>query len=98
MNIFSAFQTEMSNQHNTESSGEKYVLFNLFAFEKHINVVKNLKKLLFQGNHPNTYTLTKAMAESVVLEYCQSTPTAIVRPSIGKQFCKKLKDGINKSH
>ncbi|KAJ9591141.1 hypothetical protein L9F63_002296, partial [Diploptera punctata] len=35
-----------------------------------------------QGKHPNTYTLTKAMAEWVVAEQADDLPAAIVRPSI----------------
>ncbi|CAH1107706.1 unnamed protein product [Psylliodes chrysocephalus] len=38
------------------------------------------KKLL--GNHPNTYTLTKALGEKIVLKYSEKIPSAIVRPSI----------------
>ncbi|KAG8267568.1 hypothetical protein J6590_048187 [Homalodisca vitripennis] len=38
--------------------------------------------LMDHGNHPNTYTLTKAMAEWVVHEQADSYPAAIVRPSI----------------
>lgn len=37
-----------------------------------------------QRKHPNTYTVTKAMAEWVVAEYCDDIAAAIVRPSIGK--------------
>ncbi|GJQ85954.1 hypothetical protein Trydic_g21802 [Trypoxylus dichotomus] len=35
-----------------------------------------------KGQHPNTYTLTKSMAEYIVLEYSGKLPVAIVRPSI----------------
>ncbi|XP_063220031.1 putative fatty acyl-CoA reductase CG5065 [Bacillus rossius redtenbacheri] len=35
-----------------------------------------------RGKHPNTYTLTKAMAEWIVSEQTNNMPTAIVRPSI----------------
>ncbi|KAJ8958520.1 hypothetical protein NQ318_002314 [Aromia moschata] len=38
------------------------------------------KKLL--RKHPNTYTLTKAMAEYIVLENSAVIPSAVVRPSI----------------
>lgn len=31
---------------------------------------------------PNTYTFTKAIAESLIVEECGSLPCAIVRPSI----------------
>lgn len=41
-----------------------------------------------QGNHPNTYTMTKAMAEWVVAEQVDDIPAAIVRPSIGKIRCQ----------
>lgn len=34
------------------------------------------------GSRPNTYTYTKAMAESLLLEEAQGLPIAIVRPSI----------------
>lgn len=37
-----------------------------------------------RGNHPNTYTLTKALAESIVNEHAKDIPVCIVRPSIGK--------------
>ncbi|XP_071440782.1 putative fatty acyl-CoA reductase CG5065 [Hetaerina americana] len=36
----------------------------------------------FIGGHPNTYTFTKALAESIVAEEAQGLPAAIVRPSI----------------
>lgn len=34
------------------------------------------------GNHPNTYTFAKSLAEQLVLEHSGNIPTAIVRPSI----------------
>jgi alcohol-forming fatty acyl-CoA reductase len=36
----------------------------------------------FQKHHPNTYTLTKQMAEQIVVEYHDRLPLCIVRPSI----------------
>lgn len=36
----------------------------------------------FQKHHPNTYTLTKQMAEQIVLDYHKKLPISIVRPSI----------------
>lgn len=36
------------------------------------------------GNRPNTYTFTKALAESMLLKEAGNLPVAIVRPSIGK--------------
>lgn len=36
----------------------------------------------FQKRHPNTYTLTKHMAEQIVLDYNDVLPLCIVRPSI----------------
>lgn len=35
-----------------------------------------------QGAHPNTYTLTKAMAEQIAADYHHRLPICIVRPSI----------------
>ncbi|XP_065083365.1 putative fatty acyl-CoA reductase CG5065 [Ochlerotatus camptorhynchus] len=35
-----------------------------------------------QGTHPNTYTLTKSIAEQLVSEYSSQLPICIVRPSI----------------
>lgn len=35
-----------------------------------------------QLSHPNTYTLTKSMAEQIVADYSQTLPLCIVRPSI----------------
>ncbi|XP_039450326.1 putative fatty acyl-CoA reductase CG5065 [Culex pipiens pallens] len=35
-----------------------------------------------QGTHPNTYTLTKSIAEQLVSEYSNQLPICIVRPSI----------------
>ncbi|CAG9860930.1 unnamed protein product [Phyllotreta striolata] len=34
------------------------------------------------GNHPNTYTFTKAVGEEIVEKYSRKIPCAIVRPSI----------------
>jgi alcohol-forming fatty acyl-CoA reductase len=36
----------------------------------------------FQKKHPNTYTLTKHMAEQIVNDYKDKLPISIVRPSI----------------
>jgi hypothetical protein len=36
------------------------------------------------GNRPNTYTFTKALAESMLLKEAGNLPVAIVRPSIGE--------------
>jgi len=38
------------------------------------------KKLI--GKHPNTYTLTKGLAEQIVMSKGSGLPIAIVRPSI----------------
>lgn len=35
-----------------------------------------------QFKHPNTYTLTKSMAEQLVFDYNDKLPICIVRPSI----------------
>ncbi|CAO1390836.1 unnamed protein product [Diamesa tonsa] len=36
----------------------------------------------FKTKHPNTYTLTKSMAEQLVVDYHEKLPICIVRPSI----------------
>ena len=36
------------------------------------------------GKHPNTYTVTKAIAEHIVSTQASDLPVCIVRPSIGK--------------
>lgn len=57
-----------------------------YAFSQHLlNVL--LKHfwnsvLLFQGQHPNTYTITKSMAEQMTIQYHHKLPITIVRPSI----------------
>lgn len=43
------------------------------------------------GNRPNTYTFTKALAESMLLKEAGNLPVAIVRPSIGKLQHKHAK-------
>ena len=37
---------------------------------------------LSRGEHPTTYTFSKALAEQVLLDKGQSLPLAIIRPSI----------------
>ena len=39
------------------------------------------------GEHPNTYTFTKQLAENLILKEMTGLPTGIVRPSIGKCLC-----------
>ena len=36
----------------------------------------------FKIKHPNTYTLTKSIAEQLVVDYHEKLPICIVRPSI----------------
>lgn len=36
------------------------------------------------GNHPNTYTFTKALAEHEVAEGFEKFPAVVVRPSMSK--------------
>lgn len=47
-----------------------------------MNFVNNF---LLQGEHPNPYTLTKALAESIVYSHT-NLPVCIIRPSIGKSI------------
>lgn len=52
------------------------------VFFKNWNEISDYYYLLFQGPHPNTYTLTKSIAEQIVLTYSNKLPISIVRPSI----------------
>lgn len=38
------------------------------------------------GPHPNCYTFSKRLAESVVEDEYENLPAVIVRPSIGKEY------------
>lgn len=40
-----------------------------------------MRKIL-QGSHPNTYTLTKSIAEQIAADYHHRLPICIIRPSI----------------
>jgi nucleoside-diphosphate-sugar epimerase len=46
------------------------------------------KNILFRiiDRRPNTYTFTKSLAESVVVDYSKDLPCVILRPSIGTVF------------
>lgn len=54
---------------------------------KHLSpdLVEHLGAAIVAKDHPNTYTVTKAMAESLVSEEAENLPISIVRPSIGEQ-------------
>jgi fatty acyl-CoA reductase len=39
-------------------------------------------RLLVRTGHPNSYTLTKAIAERLLLESCGTIPVSVVRPSV----------------
>ncbi|CAB0014994.1 unnamed protein product [Nesidiocoris tenuis] len=51
---------------------------------KHLSpdLVEHLGEAITAKEHPNTYTVTKAMAESIVAEEAENLPISIVRPSI----------------
>jgi len=46
-------------------------------------IMDNLTPIL-QGDYPNTYTYTKALAEDVVLRESGDLPLSIFRPSVSK--------------
>lgn len=62
--------------------------------QKYANWIINLQLTpSLIGNRPNTYTFTKALAESMLLKEAGNLPVAIVRPSIGEftlHNCQKL--------
>lgn len=43
------------------------------------------------GNHSNSYTITKHMAEHEIKKLEQEVPCAIVRPSMSEYFITKIK-------
>lgn len=45
-------------------------------------MISSITPKLLSDSHPNTYTYTKALAESLLVDECGSLPVAIVRPSI----------------
>jgi len=47
----------------------------------------------FLGGHPNTYTLTKSLAEQVVKDYSQYFPVVIARPSVVMNSLKEPIEG-----
>ncbi|KAF6210890.1 hypothetical protein GE061_014002 [Apolygus lucorum] len=51
---------------------------------KHLSpdLVEHLGEAIIAKDHPNTYTVTKAMAEALVSEEAENLPISIVRPSI----------------
>lgn len=51
------------------------------CFPYNSSSIKNLHRIL-QGSHPNTYTLTKSIAEQIAADYHHRLPICIVRPSI----------------
>lgn len=48
----------------------------------------NVKELI--GEHPNTYTFTKQLAENLIVKEMTGYPAGIVRPSVGRTFGKIL--------
>ena len=62
------------------------VQFDVETFIKCVNTlptpVVDSIALSLQGAHPNTYTITKAMAEQVAADYHNKLPICILRPSI----------------
>lgn len=44
------------------------------------------------GRHPNTYTFTKQLAETIIHNEMANLPVGIVRPSVGKYFMRNLSD------
>jgi hypothetical protein len=64
------------NDDDSETSLTSYFNVNLFLF---LQLTPSLI-----GNRPNTYTFTKALAESMLLKEAGNLPVAIVRPSIGE--------------
>ena len=58
---------------------------------KHLSedLVEHMATALIKQNHPNTYTITKNMAETIVAQNSNQIPVGILRPSIGKMANRK---------
>lgn len=79
--IQSPLPTNSANQHKLNLTFVPSP--NLWLMIPYVNVILQLTPSLI-GNRPNTYTFTKALAESMLLKEAGNLPVAIVRPSIGE--------------
>lgn len=72
------------------SSHDPYEMMKLAENDKEWeNLNTRPEWLHFLGEHPNTYTFTKQLAENLVMKEMAGYPAAIVRPSVGRYFLKK---------
>lgn len=63
------------------------LVFDIFYDNDSMHCIFNLFLICrLIGSRPNTYTFTKALAETMLLKESGNLPVAIVRPSIGKQI------------
>lgn len=71
------------------------IVFHMVCFKLNFLSVMKQKLLLYFyrliGDRPNTYTFTKALAETMLLKESGNLPVAIVRPSIGMCFKRSNK-------
>ncbi|KAJ6637081.1 putative fatty acyl-CoA reductase [Pseudolycoriella hygida] len=78
--------TNPCRDHVEETVYPPKVQFDTDSFIKCVNIlpseVVNSIAVSLQGAHPNTYTLTKSIAEQIAADYHHRLPICIVRPSI----------------
>jgi long-chain acyl-CoA synthetase len=108
-----AESTEVTNELREQARGKEHAAKDLHGSALDIQVRKNRvrwlrnylteagKKRAVELGWPNTYTLTKSLAESLICKYGEGLPVAVVRPaivetSVGKPFLG-WNEGINTS-
>lgn len=69
------------------SEQDPYEMMQLAENENNwVSVATEPDTKLLIGEHPNTYTFTKQLAENLILKEMAGLPAGIVRPSVGKFF------------
>ncbi len=108
-----AESAEVTNQLRSEARGKEHAAKDLSGAALDIQVRKNRIRWLrtyvteagmkraHELGWPNTYTLTKSLAESLIIKYGAGLPVAIVRPAIVETSIEKpfvgWNEGINTS-
>jgi len=108
-----AESAEVTNQLRSEALGKEHAAKDLSGAALEIQIRKNRIRWLrtyvteagmkraHELGWPNTYTLTKSLAESLIIKYGAGLPVAIVRPAIVETSIEKpfvgWNEGINTS-
>lgn len=65
------------------SAQDPYEMMKLAADDQQWTVEAQPDELMLCGDHPNTYTFTKQLAENLIQREMEGMPAGIVRPSVG---------------